>query len=524
MGRRGILVGATSAALCAVLAGATAGPALSVDHGHSVGGAATPIQHLVVIYGENISFDHYFGTYPHATNADGVRFTAARDTPRVNGLEQGNLLTANPNGQNPQRLGPAQAVTCDQGHGYTQEQKAFDGGAMDKFIPFTDNETCTPPMFTEPGLVMDYYDGNTVTALWNYAQRYAMSDNSYDTNFGPSTPGALNLVSGQTGGAVAHGPDGSVLTAESSAVRNPNPSTGVGTVIGDPQPYGDRCDRANGTTVQMTGRNVGDLLTQRGISWGWFQGGFHDQTCAQSHTNVAGVPSVDYIPHHEPFQYYASTANPQHTPPASVAEVGHDGPANHQYDTTDFDAALAAHDLPAVSFLKAPAFQDGHAGYSDPLDEQRFVVDEINRLQRSREWTSTAVVLAYDDSDGWYDHQPSPIVNASHYTDDALNGPGRCTSTPAGGTDHMLDGYQDRCGYGPRLPLLVVSPYARTNTVDHRLTDQSSILRFIEDNWLGSRRISGSFDHIAGSLTGLLDFRHPSNGRLILDPATGARA
>jgi phospholipase C len=523
MGRRSIVVGAASAALCALLTAATAGPALAGDHGKDATDTATPIKHLVVIFSENISFDHYFGTYPHAANTDGTPFRAARDTPSVNGLEQAGLLTANPNGDNPQRLGPAQAVTCDQGHGYTDEQKAYDGGAMDKFIPYTDRETCDPSkMYSEPGLVMDYYDGNTVTALWNYAQRFAMSDNSYDTVFGPSTPGALNLVSGQTGGAVAHGPDGKVVTSQTSAVRNPDPTTGVGTVINDPQPYQDACDRVGGTTTQMTGRNVGDLLNARGTTWGWFQGGFRD--CAAKHTNVTGVSSADYIPHHEPFQYYASTANPAHTPPASVAEVGHAGPANHQYDMSDFDAALGAHNLPAVSFLKAPAYQDGHAAYSDPLDEQRFIVQELNALQQSPEWKSTAVVLAYDDSDGWYDHQPSPIVNASHYADDALNGNGQCTSTPAGGTQAMLDGYQDRCGYGPRQPLLVMSPFAKVNTVDHSLTDQSSVLRFIEDNWLGGQRIDGSFDQIAGSLGGMLDFQHPHNGRLILDPASGARA
>ncbi len=535
MRRRSIAVGATSAALCAVLAGATAGPAAAAGNGRFQGGpAATPIQHLVVIFDENVSFDHYFGTYPHAANTDGTHFTAARNTPSVNGLLQDHLLTANPNGKNPSRLGPAQAVTCDQNHGYTAEQKAYDGGAMDKFIPNTDVETCNKgasgPYYTEPGLVMDYYDGNTVTALWNYAQRFAMSDNSYDTNFGPSSPGAVNLVSGQTGGAVNHAtagraagsvPNGPVTVGDSYGARATN-AQGVGTMINDPDPYFDKCSGTAHDTVQMTGKNVGDLLNERGVSWGFFEGGFRN--CTAQHANVAGVTSTDYIPHHQPFQYYASTANPDHTPPASVAEIGHAGPANHQYDMTDFDAALGAHDLPAVSFLKAPGYQDGHAAYSDPLDEQHFLVDELNKLQQSPEWKSTAVVIAYDDSDGWYDHQPSPIVNASHYTDDALNAPAVCQSTPAGGTASTLDGYQDRCGYGPRLPLLVISPYSKVNAVDHSRTDQTSILRFVEDNWLGGQRIAGSFDRLAGPLTGMLDFGHPANGRLILDPATGARA
>jgi phospholipase C len=523
---------AAASAAGAVVAMTSAG-ALAPAHADG-SQTSTPIKHLVVLFGENVSFDHYFGTYPHATTSDGTAFHARPGTPAVNGLEQDGLLTDNPNTladgspANPQRLGPAQAVTCDQDHGYPAEQKAYDGGAMDKFIQFTDREQCDPSMFSEPGLVMDYYDGNTVTALWNYAQRFAMSDNSYNTTLGPSTPGALNLVSGQTGDAVNHGtagrpagsvPSGPVTTGDSYGVRATD-AQGVGTVINDPDPYFDACSNPKNDTVEMKGKNVGDLLNAQDVSWGWFEGGFRD--CSAQHANVAGVTSADYIPHHEPFQYYASTANPTHTAPASVQEIGHDGQANHQYDMTDWYAALHAHDLPAVSFLKAPGYQDGHAAYSDPIDEQHFVVTVLNRLQHSPEWKSTAVVLAYDDSDGWYDHKPSPIVNASTHPDDALNGPAACTHTPAGGTSTMLDGYQDRCGYGPRLPLLVMSPYARSNVVDHSVTDQSSILRFVEDNWLDGQRIDGSYDRLAGSLDGLFHWNKAVDNRLILNPQTGA--
>jgi phospholipase C len=173
--------------------------------------------------------------------------------------------------------------------------------------------------------------------------------------------------------------------------------------------------------------------------------------------------------------------------------------------------------LPAVSFLKAPAYQDGHAAYSDPLDEQRFVVREINALQRTPAWRDTAVVIAYDDSDGWYDHAYSGIVNPSRTVADALTGPGMC------GTGTRLAGEQGRCGYGPRLPFLVVSPWARSNAVDHSLTDQSSVIRFVEDNW-GLPRIHGSADRLAGDLDRMFDFSagHPRNAApLILDPATG---
>ena len=522
------LLGATAVAGL-MLASASAWSAASVKPRGAE--TATPIKHLVVIFQENVSFDHYFGTYPNAANTDGQHFVPSPDTPGVNGLN-GPLLTANPNGVNPVRLGgPDQQVTCDQDHTYTDEQLAVDGGAMDGFVAHTNVESCKPPTFSSHGLVMDYYDGNSVTALWNYAQHYAMSDNSYGTTFGPSTPGALNLVSGQTHGIAATATPGtSSLTGE---VVN-------GTVIGDPQPLGDDCSTRD--QVQMSGTNIGDLLNTAKVSWGFFEGGFRPTTPANPATGVKAVCGAthpvgaalghngdlgtkgDYVPHHEPFQYYATTANPHHLPPTSPAAVGHNDQANHQYDVADFHTALAAGNLPEVSFLKAAAYQDGHPGYSDPIDEQQFLVTEINALQKSPFWKSTAVVIAYDDSDGWYDHQLGPVVNVSHdpnndgLTGDPKAGTGSCGSaarTP-------LAGYQDRCGYGPRLPLLVISPFARRNYVDSTVTDQTSILRFIEDNWLDGHRIGdGSFDALAGSLGGMLDFGHPTAKRLLLDPSTG---
>src|SRR3984885_13545613 len=94
--------------------------------------------------------------------------------------------------------------------------------------------------------------------------------------------------------------------------------------------------------------------------------------CKRTTTSaVTNMKKADYIPHHQPFQYYALTANPNHLRPTSVATIGHKGDrANHQYDVLDFFTAVSAGNFPAVSYLKAPGYQDGHAGYSDPLDEQ----------------------------------------------------------------------------------------------------------------------------------------------------------
>ncbi len=496
-------------------------------------GTTTPIKHLVVIFQENISFDHYFGTYPNATNPRGEpRFIAKPGTPAVNGYTDG-LMYSNPNvlntgngtgAANPFRLDRSQAATADQDHDYMPEQQAFDNGLMDLFPKYTGTPGPPPNGQLTNGLVMGYYDGNTVTALWNYAQRFAMSDNSFGTNFGPSTDGALNLISGQLNG---------VIDATNASGDVVDDGHGGLTLVSDADPAGDTCSTTTGAVLSMSGKNVGDMLTAAGVSWGFFEGGFDlsitnpdgSTKCARSHTSpVTMTKKADYIPHHQPFQYYASTANPQHVRPTSPSTVGINGdPANHQYDTHDFFDAVSAGNFPAVSYLKAPGYQDGHAGYSDPLDEQTFVVDVINFLQKQPDWNSTAVVIAYDDSDGWYDHQMGPIVNTSASTMDALTGTGLCGSGTGAlpGVLSAATHAQGRCGYGPRLPLLVVSPYSKKNYVDHTVTDQSSILRFVEDNWLDGQRITGSFDALAGRLNSFFDFRNPDTTPYILDDSTG---
>jgi phospholipase C len=518
--RRTLAVTAAGA-LC--LAGSVSAVAASAAPAHlAAGTTATPIQHVVVIFQENVTFDHYFGTYPNAANTDGQPFTARPGTPSVNGLTPA-LLNNNPNQAQPQRLTSSEAVTCDQNHDYTPEQLALDNGLMDAFVQNTQVTSCSPPEFSAPGLVMDYYDGNTTTALWNYAQHFAMSDNMFDTVFGPSTPGALNLISGQTGG-------GTSVDAQGNPVPDPGDvgsqnSSDTGTVYADPDPYYDGCANHSGPTVKMSGQNIGDMLSNAGVSWGWFQGGFAPTSrtaqgvpvCGRAHNNIVGASVTDYSAHHEPFQYYASTANPNHLPPANLAEVGNDGQANHQYDLSWFYKDLAHGQMPAVSFLKAAKYQDGHAGYSDPLDEQTFLTKTVNDIMKSKFWKSTAIIITYDDSDGWYDHVMPPIVNSSADPAlDALNGTGVC------GHGTPLGGIPDRCGYGQRLPFLVISPFARKNYVSNSTIDTTSALKFIEDNWLGGARTgTTSFDNLAGSIDDMFKFSQPSDATLLLNPKTG---
>jgi phospholipase C len=497
-------------AVLAAVAAVMAAPVSATASGAARDATATPIKHVVVIFDENISFDHYFGTYPFAANPPGEpRFHAAPGTPTVNGLTSA-LLTANTNLANPFRFDRSEPITCDQNHDYTPEQQSMDAGLMDKFVQFDGSAYTPPPMgSTRPcrtSDVMGYYDGNTVTALWNYAQHFALEDESFGTTFGPSTPGAINLVSGQTHGVTP---------------ANRSGDTSNGTIIGDPDPRFDDC--SSGSTAAMHGTNIGDLLNGAGLTWGWFEGGFKPSShkdgkavCDTAHKNIGGALITDYEPHHEPFQYYRSTANPHHLPPTSTAMIGRTDRANHQYDVSDFWAAVDHGNMPAVSFLKARASQDGHADNSDPLDEQHWLVSTINRIERLPTWRSTAIVIAWDDSDGWYDHVMPPIVSQSNDPgEDALTAPGHCGTAAPGA-------YQDRCGYGPRLPLLVVSPWARRNSVDSQITDQTSIIRFVEDNWSLGRIGNQSFDAKAGPLDGMFDFSGPPHtARLILNPITG---
>jgi len=503
------------------------------------GSTTTPIKHLVVLFDENISFDHYFGTYPYAANTDGTTFTAKRGTPTVNGLYTkitksgpvGPLLTSNPNEYNPQRLTNSEALTSDQNHGYTAEEKAEDGGKMDQFVQNTESATPSAgcaPAYCPPGIVMDYFDGNTVTGLWNYAQNYAMSDNNWDTTFGPSTPGALNVISGDTQGASALTPTWSSTPSQpatSSAVNG-------GSMNGDVDPYYDECSDSNHTTTGalgvMSGENIGNLLNTQHVTWGWFQGGFAPTStnaggavCGATSTNIAGAVDAEYSPHHNPFQYYASTANPDHLAPTSLKEIGYTDQANHQYDLSYFSDALngtGGATLPSVSYLKAPEAEDGHPGYSDPLDEQKFIVNTVNSIEESKYWASTAIVITYDDSDGWYDSVAPTIVNGSN---DATDDAAICTSVPV-----KIGTTQDRCGYSQRLPLVVISPYTRDNYVSGNNTNTASVVKFIEDNWLRGERIPNSFDATSGSLDargGVLDFNtFPHFNPVILNPTTGA--
>ena len=562
--RRLLCLSAASFVLCS-----TVGHADDDDRRNHGDDTRTKIKHVVVIIPENRTFDNYFGTYPHAANIPGEqswlgvpapKFVARHDTPAANTLTQA-LLQNNPNrsrfgdAADPARFSPADAYTCDMGHNYEPEQQAYDGGKGDKFPETTagNGQGCQPDGTT----VMNYYDGNTVQALWNYAQHYSMSDNSYSTTYGPTVPGHANLIAGTTHGIIIHDPANPANPNTSGFYVNPTDKS-VTLVDANLPGYLDDC--GSGRTFEFIGKNVGDLLNEKKVTWGYFQGGFlptqpatfdangnvlTPAACNSQHaahemaidgrTYMVQNPSTnpgpdihglsrDYSTGVTPFMKYASTRNPHHLRPSSPEMIGKTDQANHLYDISDFFTSLSADSLPSVSYVKAPVYQYGHPGSSDPLTEQGFLVETINAIQKSRFWNDTAIIIVWDDSDGWYDHVMPPVLNPSATNLDFLFGPGNC-GTPKPGADAA------RCGLGPRQPLLVISPYAKPNFVDHTLTHQASVLRFIEDNWklgfidgpVAPPEGTGSVDRYANSLDNMFDFKREPNTRpLILDAVTGS--
>lgn len=451
---------------------------------------ATPIKHLVVIFQENRTFDHYFATYPYAQNNPGeTPFQPSKNTPAVNGLSA-SMLMLNPNAVQPFRLAPSQANTCDPDHLYRALQEACNAGLMNLFVETT-GSFCSPE-----SIVMGYFDGNTVTALWNYAQYFAMSDNCSTTVISPSTIGAINLVSGQTHGAIPN-----VVISDIIKVID-------GTIIQDIDPLYDKCSAS--PTVELSGINIGNLLNAKGVTWGWFQGGFAN--CSLQHMGPNNLVK-DYVAHHNPFQFYQSTSNPEHLPPTSPKMVGKNDQANHLYDIADFWAAAEEGNIPSVSFIKAPAYQNGHARNSTPLLEQTFLVSTINKLQTYPQWKNMAVIILYDDSGGWYDHVTPPLFNQSQI-------PGM--DSFADGANPPLGGYQGRPAYGLRIPFLVISPWAKENYVDQTQLDQTSVLRFIEDNWNLGRIGDFSFDAYAGSIQNMFNFKKRNLRYLMLNPNNGS--
>ncbi len=388
------------------------------------------LQHLVVIYLENRSFDNLYGEF---AGADGLSNAAATSTqvdatgtafatlPQVSGSPFPATL---PNAPFPiEDYVAANLRIRDLVHRFYQEQQQIDGGRMDKFADVSDAK----------GEVMGFYHTGPLP-LAAEAATYTLCDNFFHAAFGgsflnhiwliaartpvfPNAPSALVAQLGSDGSLIRDGaitPDGYAVNT-SFTVNQPHPAS---------------VPAAN-LVPNQTFATIGDRLSEHHVSWAWYSGGWDDA--------LAGHADPLFQFHHQPFAYFANYAD------------GTAAKAEHLRDESEFIAAAQDGKLPAVSFVKPLGPQNEHPGYADLLTGESHVVDLINAVRNGSDWPTTAIIITYDEHGGFWDHVPPPVV--------------------------------DRWGPGIRVPTLVISPFAKRNFVDHHRYDTTSILALIESRW-----------------------------------------
>jgi phospholipase C len=431
--------------MCLILA---LGVLASCGSSSTPAGAKDPfgkINHIVVIYQENWSFDSYFGKFPGANglaNATNAAQVDKSGTPYAT-LPQP-LIAGKPDPRFPASLPNApfdasQYVTADQKtgdlvHRFYQEQLQIDGGKMDKFVAWSD----------AAGLVMSYYDASGF-AEGKLAQQYVLGDNMFHAAFGgsfinhfwmicactatfPNAPASSVAQLDSNGVLVKDGavtPDGYAVNT-SFSVNTPHPATAP----------------AASLVPNQTMPTIGDRLSAKNVSWAWYAGGWNNA--------LAGTPDPLFQFHHQPFVYFANYAD------------GTQAKKDHLKDETDFLSAAQNGTLPSVSFVKPLGTNNEHPGYADVLTGQQHVADLVSKIQNGPNGKDTAIIITFDENGGRWDH----------------------VAPPKG----------DRWGPGVRVPLIIISPFAKKGFIDHTQYDTTSILRTIEVRWnlepLGSRDAS----------------------------------
>ena len=447
----------------------------------------TPIKHVVVIFGENISFDHYFGTYPTATNPPGQpSFTAE-------GRDAGGRRTARAARRQPERgrSGAHRSLQARDLRPQPQLRRRAEGvqRRRDGQVRREHRRRQLRGQDDRHGLLRRQHRHGDVEP------RAGLRD---------ERPALRHRRSGRRRSA---------RSTWSPATTHGVQPAGLGengTMIFNSQPALDDCSASKGAGLAtMSGRNIGDLMNAAGVTWGWFAGGFRpaswepngDAVCGGSQANAAGGVVSDYLPHHEPFQYYASTANRHHVPPSSVGAIGTTDEANHQYDLTRL-RRRAGRRQPAAGLVPEGGLRRGRApGLLRPARRAA--------LRRARAQRAPAVAgVGLDRRLPGLRRLRRLVRPRLHHPAAGLRRPqrraqrGRACAVPSPGPRRL----RGRCGPGPRLPLLLVSPYAKQNFVDSTQTEQASITRFIEDNWNLGRIGDQSFDARAASLNNMFDF------------------
>lgn len=427
------------------------------------------VKYVFVIYQENHTFDNYFGTYPGADNL-------ATAQAQQHGYRQydpiGKAWVTPFRITDPDTAGPSQSRDVI--------EAKMDGGKMDRFVAAQEAQAgkkATLAQRRDVGLLtITHYDCDTIPYLWNYAKHFTLFDHFFEGMAGPSTPGNIEIIAAQSGGT--------------QAARFPNDrNNGVVNGPGDPiyddtepafgpyqpgkHPREVQFDQRYATLMLLLGGTLDTRATNdtRGVKadlayvaasgrapipWGWYQEGY----------NGSDAPaSKGYESHHNAPQYFGY--------------LRQNGVFwRHEHPLRDMLAQLRAGTLPSdgVFYIKGgshnsfgwkpvdknPIVQartlgdDDHPGLHDSDHEvgEAFVATFVDAIARSKYWKNSAIVITWDDAGGYYDHVPPPQFE-------------RCS-----------DGKP--CGDGPRLPLLVISPYAKSGEVVHDVGDTSSVPKLIE--------------------------------------------
>lgn len=412
--------------------------------------AARPIdriEHLIVIYQENWSFDGLYGQFPgadgHASAGDAVRQLDGAGVPYER-LPQPIDTSRQPPAPDPRfpsdlpvapfdlsGFVPPDQPYGDMVHRFYQEQLQINGGRMDRFVAVSD----------AAGLVMSYYDATDMPE-GRLAREFTLADRFFHAAFGgsflnhiwlvcactpvwPDAPSELFARVAADGSLLQDGtitPDGYVVNTLLS-VNPPHPRFGTPRYLLPEQRF----------------PTIGDRLSERGVSWAWYAGGW---------SQVAMGPPVPYFQyHHQPFVYFASYGE------------GTPGRAEHLKDEREFVEAARTGTLPSVAFVKPIGDDNEHPGYASLLRGQQHVAELVAMVRSGPNWHDTAIIITYDENGGRWDHVAPPVG--------------------------------DRWGPGTRVPAIIVSPYARRGYVDSTTYDTTSILRTIEVRWglapLGSR-------------------------------------
>jgi acid phosphatase len=436
------LVALAAAAGCSGGSSAASSPPLAPGQG--IG----RIQHLVVIFLENWSFDSLYGEFQGAEGLAAAS-NAAKQMDPASGQPYTTLPQTEP--YLPQSLPNAPfaldpflpvtgKTTADLTTKFYEEEEQIDNGKMDLFVGVSSTK----------GLTMGYFHTSDLP-LAAEASKYTLCDHFFHGVFGGSLANHMFLISATMAsfpGAPASMK--AVLDANGHPVKDP--STGalldgpltpddyvIGTVYSVNTPH-PATTPANQLVPNQTMDTIGDRLSAANVDWAWYAGGWNDA--------LAGNGAQDLFQyHHQPFVYFANYAD------------GTPGRAAHLKDETDFVAAAQAGTLPAVSFVKPEGLDNEHPNYTDVLTGETHAESLLNAVRNGPDWSTTAIVITYDENGGFWDHV-----------------------APPGG---------DRWGPGTRVPAIVVAPFAKAGYVDSTVYDTTSITALIEHRWnlapLGTR-------------------------------------